>query len=420
MHEPITIYANTRDAKIALAAFGSLVRQVVRTADSRALAEFAQAAGIITSPLYDTVIMNRLSGSYGDSPRFDGLLTNFFRRTGLTQLTNAQRKAAALSGHLYLRKMADAVKNRNGTARDTARAELRELGIPEADTDAFVDWLLQTDAMPDVGDLQQPQGRLFSAAVARFVDQNIQNPQKVDRPELASHPVGRLAYGLMSFSYAFHRNVTTRAVLRIGREADIRQNADPTMGRAQAVLRSLGAQAPTLAAYAGAIFGAQLVVTALREAIFNGDKWDEREKKGELADWLMSLAFSRTGALGPFDPVLQAITGLRYERDLSNIMVGPAPGYFLQATQNILSAAVGRNSANTNTAEWNAAKAAWQMLGVPMAAAALTAIPGGPFSGPLLGLGLQYATSNQTADHIASALVGEKETRRGARSGAAF
>jgi len=72
---------------------------------------------------------------------------------------------------------------------------------------------------------------------------------------------------------------------------------------------------------------------------------------------------------------------------------------------------VGRNSENTNTAEWNATKGAWQLMGVPLAAYALTALPGGPLTGPLVGFGLQIATSNATADNVADALVGEKDSR---------
>ncbi|MFT8246542.1 hypothetical protein [Roseomonas sp. BN140053] len=342
-------------------------------------------------------------------------MSNFFRRTGLTQLTNAQRRVAVQAGAEYFRSLSRGVEPGQGTetSQRIARAELRELGIPDAEVQDFARWMLQAEALPDVGDLQQGQGKLFGVAIARFVDQVIQNPQKVDRPELASHPLGRLMFGLTAFKYAFWRNVVTRMVNATARDADVRKQAGEDNLRAWG--KSAGGYAGQAAVFAGTMFLGQLLVTVAREAIFNGEKWDERDKAGELEGWLMSQAWGRMGVTGPFEPLVRVVQGLRYERDLSSLLAGAQASYFLDAAGAMLGAAVGRNSANTNTAERNAVQGAWRAFGVPAAALALTALPGGPLTGALAGATMQYATSPQMAGDVATALIGGKGEPSGDR-----
>ena len=403
LSEPVNMYMRTKDAKAAVATLGAMLREVVRDGDWKNRAEVAQAIGLISDPFSDAGQISRISGNYGDSPALDAFLTD------------AQRRAALQGGFVFMRGLAQSVVSQPpaSLAHLRARAEFRELAIPESQITGFAEWLLQTAKLPDVEDLGTPQGRLFSVAAMRLNQQTIQDVHKVDRPELASHPMGRAMYGLMSFQYAFWRNIVQRSVLATRRDAALAQQAGQTPTRAWA-----GATGDTLAhgtVYAGGIFLAALLATLAREAIFNGDRWDEEEKKGTLGEWLVGLAASRTGLTGPFDPILQAVKGLRYERDLAALAAGPGPGYFLQAAQGIISPFVARNSENTNTAEWNATKSVFQMLGVPALSALFTALPGGPLSGPALGLLMQSATSNQTASNVADAVMGEKDTRRSSR-----
>ncbi|UUJ74515.1 peptidoglycan transglycosylase [Microcystis phage Mae-Yong1326-1] len=418
--EPLAAYARTRDVQIALGVLGSGMREIVRGASWRERAELANAIGLITSPLYDTVLMNRLSGNYGDSPRADAVLANFFRRTGLTQITNAQRRMALTGAHLFMSKMSATLRDpqASATKKATARAEMLELGVPDSQLDSFAEWMAQSDRLPDLADLDTPQGRMFAVAAVRFVDQTIQNPTKVDRPEMAAHPIGRMVYGIMSFSYGFFRNIILANANRVARDARIRQEVGG-QSAARAWAASAGEMGMHAAVFGGSLFMAQLLTSALREAIFNGDRWDEKEAKGELGSWLAGLAFARMGVTGPFDPIVQAFTGLRYERDLTALAAGPHLGYFLGAAQAIGAGIVGRNSENTNTAEWNMTKGAWQLLGVPAVAYGLTALPGGPFTGLPIGLALQKLTSNETADDVADAVVGEKDSRRTLRERAA-
>ena len=415
--EPLTLYNRTKDAGIAGRAIARGLRDLVRGASRRETQAMAAAVGLMVSPLYDTTIQNRLAGNYADSPRLEKFMSAYFRRTGLTQLTQWQQRMAMVGGYLFMRDMADSALNGTGIAQLRARAELRELGISDAQMERFARWMMSSNDMPDAQDIASEDGQLFAQAAVRFAGEVIQNPTRVDRPEFAAHPIGRMVYGIMSFSYGFARNVMFRPLLNTQRDARLRQDAGQTAGRAWSV--SAAQNAGHAGVFVGSMFLAHLLTTMMREAIFNGDKWDEKERDGELWTWLWNLALSRIGLYGPLDPLVQAVTGLKYERDLTSLAVGPHAGFFAGAAQALLSPMIGRNSPNTNTSEWNAAKAGYQLLGVPAAAALLTAIPGGPFTGPALGFALQYLTSNQTADNVADLVVGEKDSRKANKLGAA-
>lgn len=91
----------------------------------------------------------------------------------------------------------------------------------------------------------------------------------------------------------------------------------------------------------------------------------------------------------------------------------PYLGCFLGPGQAILSGAVGRIPGNMT--EWDATKGIWHLSGVAALAYGLTALPGGPVTGTRAMLALQTLMSNETADDVADALVGEKDSLVAAR-----
>ncbi|MCA9232921.1 MAG: hypothetical protein KDA57_19895, partial [Planctomycetales bacterium] len=111
---------------------------------------------------------------------------------------------------------------------------------------------------------------------------------------------------------------------------------------------------------------------------------------------------------GAVDPLFQAATGLRYDRDLTALTAGPQIGYFLAQAQIILEVAFGRNSPNTNTAERNGVMAAYRMLGVPALNYALSAMPAGPVIGAVAGGAMQVLSGRQAAEGVADAVAGER------------
>jgi hypothetical protein len=292
-------------------------------------------------------------------------------------------------------------------------AELRELGILNDEQADFAGWVLQSNGLPtleEVANSKEPAAERWGLAVTRLAHRIIQNPNAMDKPFYTHTALGKAAYGIMSFNYAFTRNVHLRLINQAARNAEIRTNETGMDIRAARASEAARAGAWAAAGFAG-IIGASLLVSAVREAAFNGDKWDEQRRKGDLGKWLFQLAVSRSGVYGSADPIMQAITGLKYERDLTALLSGPHLGYFLSNLQDMAGGVPkhtfgplefgSRNSPNTETAEHKAVKGAYKFFGVPLAAWALSALPDkGLVSNALFSAALQYGTSNQAAGNV--------------------
>lgn len=301
------------------------------------------------------------------------------------------------------------------------RAELRDLSVPDADMDALAQWLASGQGLPSLDALNTPEGQLYARAVHLFVDQTIQNPRRADKPSLSNTAWGRIAYAISSFIYTFFRNVHLATLNRAMRNYGIARTHGASKGEAVATA-GVEASASFVVGFA-ALFVGQLLVGTMRAAIFNGAQWDEHEKDDDLFEWLSGLAFSRTGIMGPNDILFNALTGLRYERDLTTLAAGPGASYLLSQVQNILrglpktefgynNSGVGlRNSGNTNTAEHTALKAAYRLSAAPAAAWGLAALGQvGPVGNVARYLALTYLTSTGAATTAADALVGPKGT----------
>ncbi len=418
MTEPVAVMMRTGDVKATGVTFMAYMGEAVRTAKTTAeRAALARAIGITTTPLYDVVLMNRVTGDSGNLLSTDHVMARFFRANGLAQLTNAQRRAAMAGLSYWMQGMAEAITNPKTDAvkREVSRAEFRELGVPEAHINAFADWLTQRDGPPTLDDLNSDAGQLFMSAVARAVDQTIQNPRRADKAMHSTNPIGRLTYALTHFQLTFFRNVHIANVQRSKRNYKI--------AREQGASKAFAAQEAALPIARSLVLGfsmmilGQMAVSALREAIFNSEQWDEKGDDDERLQWIFGLALSRSGLFGGGDVLLNAMTGLRYERDLSNIATGAGISYAMSNIQNIIKglpkAEVGpysvgaRNSENTNTAEHTALKSLYRLIGVPLSSWMLSAVnAGGPLGWGARYAALTYATSNSASAGFADTLVG--------------
>src|SRR5690606_26775145 len=94
-----------------------------------------------------------------------------------------------------------------------------------------------------------------------------------DRPLYANHPIGRLMYGILSFSMSFWGNVWKRQGALI---KGIAERKGVPAATAYAALQL----APSMLS----LFLVQTLFSTLREAIFNPERWEEWEKKGTLAE----------------------------------------------------------------------------------------------------------------------------------------
>lgn len=414
LSEPASVYLRTGNAKALFSTFAAYLSEINQK--SKTVAErqaLARAMGIITSPLYDTLLIAQLGLAAGHVANGNKLLSRFFQTNFAAAITNAQRRAVMSGGFIWMRDMAQKHANPKTEPvwKASIEAEFRELGVRDEDMASFMDWLTQAQTMPDLAALNTKAGKIFEQATYRFVGQVIQNPTRADKPMLASTALGRLAWSLTSYLYTFFANVHSATAVRAVRNYKLGREVGNS--RLKSAVDAGVPAANSLVVGFAIIWAAQLLTATIRESIFNGEQYEKHRADGDLFDWLSKLALSRTGVAGPADVVLNAMTGLKYERDLSNIMAGPG----LQNIFNDLGQmaalipGVGRNDPDTNTGERNAAKAFYRMLIAPLSSAVITAMPDSFLLSVPKYAGLVTLSSNSAAAAFADMVAGPKQEK---------
>jgi hypothetical protein len=397
--EPAAIGVRTGDVRDSLRAFSGTLGDLIDVAKGNPSEErrLGEALGIIGDALSDSFLQARFGGAV-ESKVQRKLTAMFFRAIGLQPWTEANRVAAIRIGRGFIKSIMD--DHAAGVA--SSERMLAEFGIAKAGIPAFKTWMDSVDGMPSEADFTEESAgsEMYRVALGRFVRETVMEPESVDRPVFANHPIGRMMYGLMSFLYGFGRQV----MFRTGKQ--LADALDPRTGLSTAERVSL---AQPVVALVGLV-AVHALVSDLREELFNRRKNDERTSGEKL-----EIALSRSGIFGPADPLYNAIRGLKYQRDLSNIVIGPGPGFFLQSIGDIL-AITQANSERTNTSERNAAMGAYSLLAVPAISASLGLLPGGMGMVPqaLFTAGVMYGTSPGAKQRFADLAVGPKQSAGGA------
>jgi hypothetical protein len=412
--EPFAYGVRTGNAMDGLKAFTNTIGEVFGSGkldDQRDVAEFI---GVIGDAMTHMVLNGQFGG--GQASRLNNaLLAKFFTRSGLQGLTEAQRLSGVKIGQDFIARLVRDGMDADSAKHKSSQGMLAELGIGEDDIAKMAKFLGSTreSGAPKVADLMgnSPDAMQYMGAIMRFVDEGIQNPKAVDRPALANHPVGRLAYGIMSFMYAYTRNVT----YRLGKQA-IRGVTEKGLTAQDRLAMTAG---PGLAL---AVLGSmQMGMASLRDKLTNSDESEERPTALTTIQYM-----SRAGAFGNLDPLINGVMGAKYERDLTALIAGPYVGQYLQDAQKmvgLIPAPIGKNSANTNSAEWNAARAGYNAVAVPGIAFALALAPGGPLMrigyglmiasplGPIGGVSATAPLTPQASSNFASMVAGERTSR---------
>jgi hypothetical protein len=412
--EPVNAWLRTGDGRIAFKALGNLVGEVFRTQSAVERAELADAIGLTTSPLYESALMTRTGSNYDESPVINRFMVRYYRRIGLTQLTNAQKRSVMSASIIGLKSWLRQLDHPDPVKSGYARDELLGLGIDPEMFKPLLKWLEAND-FPQTQDLDTPEGQQFARSIVRLTEQIIQDPLKVNKPAMASNPVGRLAFGLTSFNYAFQRNIYEPGEHRVhaaGRRR-YRQAREAGRGKVWANIRGAGAGGwamMILGTGALAMYVANLISGTVREFLTNQDAWDEHMEKGDWDDWMLGLAWQRAGFNLTLDPLVQAASGLKYSHDLSSLVMGAQLAYFADAAGKIVRVYTVPDVA-TNTADYNAIAGAYDLFGVPALVYMLSMAPGGPLTRAGWTVGLWYSGSRAAGGAVASALVGPKGTK---------
>lgn len=385
---------------------GDVVRTVHALAggqkDSR---ELAADLGLISHAIGDSVLGRRYFALEPGSKVQQDIVNRFFRRTGLEQLTQAQRVVAVAAGQTFLRRLAKDVAG-DGGRKASSTALLRELGIDDAK--GFSTWLAGlNDGMPGLGDVKAEAGfsGQYRTALQRFNLQTSLNPNSSTRPKWANHPIGSLVFMLQSYAYAFQKQVLNRAA------AGVKEGlTGKGYGAADRVTMLAPAMAlPILAAI-------QWGISPARDAVFGdpSSRQDHDESDPLLKQYLGNDApskrfmqvLSRSGLTGVMEPYINMANGALYDRDVATAIAGPVLGSVGQLGDAKLKLAV-RNSDNTNTAERNFAKAFYDATLLPGISLLATFMPA-----PIGAAAIQAGSSGAAREGFASMVAGDKRATR--------
>jgi hypothetical protein len=418
--EPMNAAMATGDMRTGFKAFALQMAALTRSASARERTELAEFLNVITTPMHDSVMLSRMGADYSSTPNIQRFMTKYYRVTGLTWLTNAQRTASMAANHWFLTKLArDYTSTEVSTHADHSRQDatrwFNELGVSNADGGHadFANWLNKNDTVPTARAIKDdPMRSTYGLAVRRLVDRSIQDPYKADRAIGASKPIIGLMFQLMSFNYQFNRNVLMPTLDRFkhnfgrSREEAIQAGSGAIGAAVRGGIGTIGTGVNTAAAV-GAVVGANVLASTVRQLIFAPDQIQQHIEDGDLPSYLLNLGFQRSGLNGPLDPVLQVASHLRYNADISSLINGPAITWMAQNMNNIVQGFIGPTS-DTNTRLYNAWRGAFNLIGVPISAYALTALGtvGGPVTSALSGAALQYATSPHAANVVSGLLAG--------------
>ena len=424
--EPFTVAIQSQSTAKGLKSFMLTLENIIpKTASRREALEnrrqFARILGVVDDPEVSEIMSSRIGGGFENDPKLQRLVTQFFVKTKLAGLTNAQRVSASRIGFQLMTELARQY-TKPVSAKEKTRAEkdLKQFGVPTEELQEFSDFILSfSDKLPTANEIMTedatltPMGQRLSVAIQRFTDTSIQDPKIADRPLYAETSIGRLSYGIMSFIYAFHNNVLKGMGRRVQRE--IKDNG---------AISTLTYGSLSIALPAMSLYVAHTLVSTAREFIFNRDRyereWEENDKDASkfLLNYILPLGFVRSGFTGIYDPIYQAFTGLKYQRDLSNIPVGAGVSYVLDNIAKIFSPFVRPNSPNTSSAEFNALLGLYNLTVQPIMSYGLATLPVGQLGSYVGTGGLMYGTSQDFKNNFINSileLAGYDRYERGTR-----
>lgn len=369
------------------------VATLLKTGRSKELVALGEDLGIISHGLMDTMQAQRFAGGEAVSEAQRKVLDNFFRRTGLTQWTEATRAGSLDVGQVFLRRLAkDALEGGKLSA-----SYLAELGVPKERAKAFAEWMARTnDGIPRVGDLKGPEGDLYRVAIRRFVKQSIMNPDATTKPAWMSHPLGAIVGQLQSFNYAFYENVWKRGGRLLG---EAWKNDGGYSFAERARMAAPMAMMPLLA-------GAAFAIGEARDALL-GDPNRRMDEEG--IDKALKAA-SRGAPIAPIDPLLNWISAARYRRGAAESFAGPVIGKAARGLDAARDYAA-KNADSTNTQERRVATELYDLVIEPTANLLLTAAPGTPLGKMVSVLGTQAAGAGGVREAFVEEVAGPRDPR---------
>lgn len=378
--------------------------------------EVAEMIGVMSHRmLSDTAINNRLGGNMINR-KADLAVQTALRWNGLHGFTQLTRAASVEVGAKFINSLSKEIIG--GKAGNLTKDLLKEMGVPEAKHAEFAKYVNDADKGKygglSIDELakQSDMNELYRNALYKFSTQVIQSPNKGQQPRLASHPVGKMAYSLLSYAYSYHENVLKRA----GRHAfaagsDVYKSNFKGEEAKYSNMERMKLLNPAIIAM-GVLPLLQMALLPVRDQL-NGVTEEQKQKRkdrtvaGIEGDVFESI--QRSGAFGRYDPIVNAVLGLRYDRELTAMLYGASAGGILNTTEK----GVGfffddKNTPNTNTYERSLTNSVMATVVEPT-----LVYMGTKYLNPLVGVPLQMAVKNKnTREGVTTAVAGEKTDKR--------
>jgi hypothetical protein len=236
-------------------------------------------------------------GMDNQNPRLRWLTNRIYKANLMDATETAKQQASHALGHSYIGDLCAMIEGThwmNKFGMDTSRSaafDLAELGVPEADHQAFISWmktLKGTDARQRMALLTDgsPMSKLYEEAQVRFTNQTAIRSNRAHRPVFQDNIMGKMFLQLQSFSYSYAAEANSRIYDNLKRSAS---SGDYTMAdRMRLIAPALMLPLAVLA------FGAMF---ELRNKLFP----TEATKKHENDPWWAQFAnaASYAGVFGP-------------------------------------------------------------------------------------------------------------------------
>lgn len=408
--EPIVAGFRSGDVKDSVRAMGETMKDLLNATDSaRARREMAEFIGLTGDIISDNIMHNKMMMNGSDSQQMQAFMSNIFRAIGVFGYTQASRRGVSTIAHKALRTEAGRLLNGSDREKVSAKDALGELGILAKDQEKFAEWVLKLVDSPRKGQLENPDEAplvdYYITAMNRFVDQSIQNPRAVDRPAIAFSPLGRLLTSLMSFSSTFQRNV----IIAQGKKAI---TGTKKLKAGEAKWDESAAYTMNIMSVVALLIAGQMAMRLARDVWkdpFGEDEDGNTRAQRTINRWTddpfraLLDGLSVAGFFGMTDPVYQAESSFKYNRSLHETAIGAVPSYYLGHLQDIMKGIT--DDSDTNTAEWKAWKAGYQLtagIGLPFVTNAAAA------TGPLAWITLSKGSGPQAAEAFATFMAGDK------------
>ncbi len=386
-------------------------KALLKTKDMQQLRDALEHAGALHSAMADTAGQERIDGTYLTDPKSEKFLARFYENNMLGGLTRVQETGNAASIILYLRRLTKSVNDFYGgePGGDVKRAEaaIRTLKNFGVNADIAKEFSKYVQEQPQIFPLAEdvgagkdtaPFAKLYMQAIDTVLRQTIQRPNAATAPLWSQGNAGAFVYSLMKFNYAYWDHA-------IKSNKNFFMTEKGRVGIPAAAAKTTARFMPAYLQYLGVNMG----VFMLRTMLFYPSKIDELEKEGEgaLLKYLLLGGIGYTLPGGPAgDVLLNMLTGVKYEKDLTSITAGASVSAQLQNMQSIIKS-LQKPSKNTNTSQRNLVKGIYSLLISNMSTYATGMIPGA--WGKAMGLANMIITSGRAKEAAATAIAGPKK-----------